>query len=194
MSFNIDPKKVGSINDGGRRLKVGSHAYKIVGASMALVKSDPRGKEQQVVLDVLNGGDYACKVFLSVSSPNETVANIAQKTLVAFWDAAGLVGAIKPETLKRLVGKTVVITTRETPGKGENKDKTYVNIATVEAPDGGEDDEEEESEEEEAPAPKAKKAAPAPEPEEEEETEEDEEESEDEAPAPAPAAKKRPWG
>ena len=186
MSFNIDPKKKGSINDGGRRLKVGSHTYKILGATMALVKSDPRGKEQQVVLDVLNGGDYACKVFLSVMSPNEVVCDIAQKTLVAFWDSAGLTGAIKPETLKRLIGKTVVITTRETQGKGENKDKTYVNISTVEAPAG--DDEEEETEDAET------------ETEETEDTEEEsEEETEEEAPpakkpAAAAGAKKRPWG
>jgi TATA-binding protein-associated factor Taf7 len=179
MSFNIDPKKTGSINDGGRRLKVGTARYKITGATMAIVKSDPRGKEQQVVLDLLNGGDYACKVFLSVSSANETAAEIAKKTLVAFWDAAGLTGAIKPETLKRLVGKTVDVTTRETQGKGENKDKTYVNISTVEAADDEDAEEAEETEEEET-----------------EETEEDsEEEEEAEAPKKTEASgkKARPW-
>jgi TATA-binding protein-associated factor Taf7 len=192
--MNIDPKKTGSINDGGRRLKVGSHTYKITGATMALVKSDPRGKEQQVVLDVVNGGDYACKVYLSTDSSNETARDIAVKTLVAFWNAAGLTGNIKPDTLKRLVGKTVVITTRETPGKGENKDKTYVNISTVEAPDAEEEEEEEETEEVEETEEETEES-------EEEETEEEEEEAPEPAPKKAPAKaaaasapkKTRPW-
>ena len=174
MSFNIDRKKIGSINDGGRRLKVGTHAYRITGASMAVVKSNPTGKEKQVVFDLQDKQDpsYTCKVFLNVMSPNDTAAEIAAKTLVAFADAAGVGGNLKPERLPGFVNKDVVITTRETPGKGDSKDKSYINISTVEAYEGGDEDEDEEESE-------------------------DEEEEEDETPAPAPAkasGKKRPWG
>jgi hypothetical protein len=202
MSFNIDPKKVGSINDGGRKLKVGTFAYKIVGAAMAVVKSNPTGKEQQIVIDLqdIHEPSYNCKQFLSVMSPNDVQREIAQKTLVAIAEAAGIGGVLKPERLKSFVGKVIEITARETQGKGDKKDQTYVNLATVEAYVAGateDTDEEEEDEEEEAPAPaplkagKKAKPAPAPEPEEEEE---EEEEEEDEEEAPAPAAKKtRPW-
>ena len=171
MSFNIDPKKVGSINDGGRKLKVGTFAYKIVGAAMAVVKSNPTGKEQQIVIDLqdIHEPSYNCKQFLSVMSPNDTQREIAQKTLVAIAEAAGISGVLKPERLKSFVGKVIEITARETQGKGDKKDQTYVNLATVEAYVAGaaedaeeeeEEEEEEEDEEEEAPAPAAKKTRP----------------------------------
>lgn len=185
--FNIDPKKTGSINDGGRKLKIGTFAYKITDAKSAIVKSNPTGKEQQVVIDLLHGKDYSCKVFLNVMSPNDVTCDIAQKTLAAFWEAAGLSGTIKPERLGQLKNKFVEITARETLKDG----KTYSNISTVEAVSDNEetsddDDAEEETEEES-------------EEEETEDTEEEEEEEETPPPAskkkaaPAAGQKKRPW-
>lgn len=175
--FNIDQKKTGSINDGGRKLKVGAYPYKITGAKLDPVKSDPTGRERQVVFDLLNGDDYHCKVFINVMSANAVQREIAEKTLVAFAAAAGIGGNLKPERLPSFVGKTVVVEARETQGKGENKDKTYVNISTVEAYDGEEEPPAEEEEEEEVPVaaapPAKKKAAPA---------------------KPAPAAASPPWG
>lgn len=191
MSFVIDPKKVGSINEGGRKLKVGTHAYKITGASMAIVKSNPTGKEQQIVFDLLNGKDYNCKLFLSVMSPNDVVAEIAAKTLVAIAEAAGIGGVLKPERLKSFIGKSVLITAKETQGKGDKKDQTYVNLSTVEAVEDETEEEEEEAEEEEADDDS-----------EEEAEESEEEEEEDDTPPPTSAkakkpaaapAKKRPW-
>lgn len=188
MSFNLDPKKAPTLEDGGRKLKVGSYAYKITSAQMAVVKSDPRGKQKQVVIEATNNGDLY-KVYLSTDSPNDTAREIALKTLMSFWVAAGLTGACKPETLKLLAGKTVVIAARETQGKGENKDKTYVNISNVEPFDGG-DDKEEETEDEVEESEESEEET-------EEETEEEEtEESDPEPPKKSAAAapKKRPWG
>jgi hypothetical protein len=186
--FNIDPKKVGSINEGGRKLKVGTHAYKITGASMAIVKSNPTGKEQQVIFDLLNGKDYGCKLFLNVMSSNDVVCEIAQKTLVAIAEAAGIGGVLKPERLKGFIGKSIVITAKETQGKGEKKDQTYVNLSTVEAFEDDADEEDEAEVEEEEDEVEADDDA-------EEESEEEEADEEPEPPKKKPAAGKgkRPW-
>lgn len=202
MAIITIKRDIGSINDGGRKLKVGTHKYKITGADMPVKKGDPKGKERQVVF-TLADGDYVCKVFLDVMSGNDVQREIAQKSLVAFADATGLGGDLKlPDRLPSFIGKFVVITARETAGKGENKDKTFVNLVTVEAPEDEED--EEEGDEAPAPAPKAKGKKPAPAPVEDEDEDDDEEESDDEddseeeeeeeAPTPAKAGKaKRPW-
>lgn len=143
-SWSIDPNKTGSLNDGGRKLKVGTFAYKITGAKSVIDKQDPTGNTQQVQIDLALASDpsYACKTFLSVMAANDQQREIAQKTLVAFAAACGIGGVIKPDRLPSFVGKTVVIEAKETQGKGENAGKTYVNINTVEAPDSdsGEDD------------------------------------------------------
>lgn len=176
--FNIDPNKVKPLNEGGRRLKVGAHPYRITAVGMVTVKNDPTGKEKQVVIDVRNGTDYNSKVYLSLMSRNEVIAEIAQRTLSSFWSAASLKGSITPDTLKRLVGKTVIIEAKETPGKGENKDKTYVNIVDVTAPEKAEDEAETEC------------PSPAEDADEVEVVEDDEEEVEE---APKTQDKKRPW-
>lgn len=199
----IDPKKVGSINDGGRRLKPGTHAYGITGASMAVVKSNHTGKEQQVVFDLedVNDEDYHCKLYLNVMSPNEAQCNIAQKILVGIAQAAGIDKVLKlPVDLKLFLEKAVVITAKETTGKGDKKGESYMNVLTVEPYESGEEAEEEETEE-------AEEESEEEETEETEETEEEETEPEPEPepakkpaakagkpkPAAAPAGKARPW-
>jgi TATA-binding protein-associated factor Taf7 len=179
MSFKIDPKKTGGLSDGGRKLKVGQFAYEITAAEYLANKSDPTGKEKQVVISLLAEGDYACKLYLGVNSKNEVQQEIAQKTLVSLWEASGLKGIVAPEGLKKLVGKTVAIEARETVGKGANAGKTYVNVATIEAVEFEEDEETEDEESEDES--------------EEEETEDESEEEEEEAPAPAKGGKKKPW-
>jgi hypothetical protein len=180
MSFKIDPKKTGGLSDGGRKLKVGQFAYEITAAEYLANKSDPTGKEKQVVVSLLAEGDYACKLYLGVNSKNEVQAEIAQKTLVSLWEASGLKGIVAPEGLKKLVGKTVAIEARETVGKGANAGKTYVNVATINPVEFEEEETEEDETEEES---------------EEEETEDETEEEEGQEPAPAPAkgGKKKPW-
>lgn len=184
-----------TINDGGRKLRLGTFPYSITGASMATVKSDLTGKTQQVVIDLLNGDSYACKAYFSVMAENEQQREIAEKGLRAFAQAAGFKGLIKPETLKKLVGAEVLVTAVETPNKKGGA--PYINIQTVEAYEGGEEEEvEEEEEEEETPPPakKGKKPAPESKPEEEEESEEEDEEEEEEEPAPKAKGKKStPW-
>ncbi len=142
-SWSIDPNKVGSINDGGRKLKVGTFPYKITEARSEIDKNDPTGNTQQVKfgLTLLRDPSYTCRVFLSVMADNDQQREIAQRTLVGFAAAAGIGGALKPERLPSFVGKIVVIEAKETAGKGDNADKTYVNINTIEAynPDGSED-------------------------------------------------------
>lgn len=184
-----------TINDGGRKLRLGTFPYSITGASMATVKSDLTGKTQQVVIDLLNGDSYACKAYFSVMAENEQQREIAEKGLRAFAQAAGFKGLIKPETLKKLVGAEVLVTAVETLNKKGGA--PYINIQTVEAYEGGEEEEvEEEEEEEETPPPakKGKKPAPESKPEEEEESEEEDEEEEEEEPAPKAKGKKStPW-
>lgn len=141
-AWSIDPNKTGSLNDGGRKLKVGTFAYKITGCKSVIDKQDPTGSTQQVEIDLslVSDPSYQTRVFLSVMSTNDQQREIAAKTLVAFAAAAGIGGVIKPERLPSFVGKVVVIEAKETPGKGENKDKTYVNINTIEAPGSGADE------------------------------------------------------
>jgi hypothetical protein len=192
MPITINLKKTGTLG-GPKPLLVGTHTYKITGAVLALNKQDPRGKEQYIAIDLVSG-DHPCRLNLYVASSNEVTARIACETVGSLAKAISFKGEDfkVPDHLKMLIGKSIVVTARETQGKGENKGKTYVNVSDIDAPSGDEDESPEE--EEEAPAPKGKKPAAAPEPEEEEETEEAEEEEEEEEETPAPAAKKRPWG
>lgn len=184
-----------TVNDGGRKLKVGSFPYEIISAGMVVNKSNPSGKEQQVVLEFRNGASYVCRSYFAVMSDNTQRQNIAEKELRSIVQAAGVTGVMKPELLKKLIGKFVEITAKETSKDG----KTYVNIATVEAYEGDADEVEETEADEEEEAPPVKsakktKAAPVPVPEPvDEDEDEEEEEDEDEAPAPAAGAKKRPW-
>lgn len=147
MSFVIKRDKTKSINEGGRKLKVGAHAYKITDCRAVVDKLDPRGKKQQVlfVLQLLADKTYTCNQYLSVMADNDQQREIAAGTLVAFADAAGIKGDLKPERLKTLIGKIVVVDAKETAGKGANEGKTYVNIKTVEAyvPAGNTDEDDE---------------------------------------------------
>jgi hypothetical protein len=189
-----------TINDGGRRIKIGTFPYEVTGASMAVVKSDVTGKTQQVVIDLLHDGDYACKTYFSVMAQSLQQREIAEKGLRAFIQAAKIKGVVKPETLKKLIGTTVLITAVETVSKTDNT-KKYVNIQTVESYDGDADDEEVEDDDEEEEAPpvkpaKGKKPAPEPEPEEDEEEEEEDEEVEEEEAPPVKSKsgkKETPW-
>lgn len=217
--FNIDPKKVGSLNEGGRNLKIGTFAYRITSADYAAKKSDPTGKEKQIIigLQYITDPSYECKLYLATGSSNEATANIAQKTLVAIAAAAGIEGVLKPASLPKFLKKIVVIEASETEGKGANKGKKYVNVRSVEEydPDAEEDEteDEESEEEEETPAPKKKVKAPVEEEEDDSDEDEDEEpapvkkkkapapvededdedESEEEEPAPKKSPKSRPW-
>jgi hypothetical protein len=188
MSFKFIPKKVGSINDGGRRLKVGTHTYAITSAAMEPVKSDPRGLEKQVVAGLTEvGSDYSCKIYFSVMSPNDVRREIACKELGTLWTAAGLSEdkEVSPTTLKNLIDNAVTITAVERPDK-KDPSKKHVNISTIEPADdadGDDDDGEEEDDDDGS--------------EEEEVEEEEEEEAEEEdtpPPAPAKPAGKKPWG
>ena len=113
-SWSIDPNKTGSLNDGGRKLKVGTFAYKITGCKSVIDKNDPTGNTQQVEigLSLVSDPSYATRVFLSVMSDNDQQREIAHKTLVAFAAAAGIGGTITPQRLPSFVGKTVVINAR----------------------------------------------------------------------------------
>jgi len=177
MSFNIDRKKVGGLEGGGRKLKVGKHAYEITACEYLSNKNDPTGKEKQVVVS-LTDGDGTAKLYLAVNSSNDVQCEIAQKTLVSLCDACGYTGPIKPEALRKLTGHTVVVEAYETAGKGANAGKTYTNVGSIEAYEGEEGEEEAEEEETE---------------EESEEEETEEEEAEEPAPAPAKGGKKKPW-
>jgi hypothetical protein len=188
MAITINLKKTGTLG-GFKPLLVGTHTYKFTGAKLDINKQDPRGKEQYIALDLSNSGD-TYRINLYVASDNEVTARIACETIGSIAKAVAFKGEDfkVPDHLKMLIGKSVDITASEKAGKGENKGKTYVNISSIDAPSGGD---EEVDDEEEAPAPKSKKLAPVPETEEEETEEEEEEESEA---APDPAGKKRPWG
>lgn len=174
MSWQIDPKTTGSINDGGSRLPVGTTTHKIEKITRPVNSQDPAGKEQQVLIETTSEGS-GYKIYLNPESASEQVANIAKKTLVAFWSAAGLTESIKPERLKKLEGKTVELVVVETTGKKgtKNEGKTFTNIQKVNPASDVEQEEETEQEEERQ---------------EEEETTEEEAET----PPPAAAAKKTP--
>jgi hypothetical protein len=148
-SWSIDPNKTGSLNDGGRKLKIGTFAYKITGCKSVIDKNDPTGNTQQVEIDLslVSDPSYSTRTFLSVMSDNEQQREIAHKTLVAFAAAAGIGGTITPARLPSFVGKVVVIEAKETAGKGDKADKTYVNINTVESPDAATEEEEPAAEE-----------------------------------------------
>jgi hypothetical protein len=176
MSFNIDRKKVGGLSAGGLKLKVGKHAYEITAAEYLPNKSDPTGKEKQVVIS-LTDRDGTAKLYLAVNAANDMQSEIAQKTLVSLCEAVGYTGPLKPEALRKLVGGNVIVEARETAGKGASVGKTYVNVASIEACE-SDDEQEQEPEEEQT---------------EEEETEEEESEEEEPAPAPKSGAKKKPW-
>jgi hypothetical protein len=180
MSWKIDPKKTGSLNDGSTKLPVGTNVFKIVKAEQVADKSDPRGKRVQVVLHLSREGN-TYRVYLSVMAENEVAAEIAAKTLVAFAKAAGYAGQLSPQTLTKLVGKSVEVSVTSTEKNG----KTYVNVSEVNAVGAVAEEEEEADEDEEE--------EEADEDEEEEEADEDEEE-ETPAPAKSKAAKPAlPW-
>lgn len=174
MSWVIEPKETGSINDGGNRLPLGKSIHKIVTITRPVNKQDPSGKEQQVVIETTSGG-LSYKIYLNPESSNESISNIAKKTLVGFWQAAGLSEAIKPERLKKLVDKVVELEVTETEGKKgtKNEGKTFTNIQKVNPASL----DEEESEQEEEP----------------EEQEEEQQEEEPEVEAAKTAPKVKPW-
>ena len=185
-----------TINDSGRKLKLGSFPYRITGAGLSVVKSDVTGKTQQVTVDLVNGSDYSCRIYFAVMAENDQQREIAEKGLRALAQAAGLKGVLKPDTLKKLVDNWVLIDAKETPNKKGGA--PFINISTIEAY--SPEDEAEEDEEEEAPPVKAVKpakklkTAPVPFVEiEEDEDEDEDEEEEEETPKPAAGAKKRPW-
>lgn len=174
MSWAIDPKETGSINDGGNRLPLGESIHTITGVSRPVNKKDPSGREQQVVIETTSSG-LAYKVYLNPESATESVANIARKTLVGFWQAAGFSESIKPDRLKKLVGKTVELVVEETEGKGANAGKTFTNIKKVNPAEAAEESSEQEEEQEEEPQAT------------------DEPEAEEEAPEEKPKGKGKPW-
>lgn len=173
MSWSIDPKETGSINDGGSRLPIGKSTHEITNVSRPVNSQNPSGNEQQVLIETVSGGS-SYKIYLNPESPTESVANIAKKTLVGFWQAAGLTEAIKPERLKKLIGKNVELEVAETEGKKgtKNEGKTFTNIRKVNPASEVEEEEEEQ-----------------------EDSENEEQEEQEEAPAEAaPAGKKElPW-
>ena len=172
--FNIDPKKVGSISDGGggNPLKVGTFPYEIIEAKLVPDKKDGSGQRHDVLVSLQQGPGYTCREYVHVMSENDIARGIAERTLGSFWTAAGLKGAIKPALLKKLAGKFVNITAVERAGK--DKDKPFVNISDIQPYE----------DETEAEEPEAETEA-----EEEPEAAEDAAEEEDE---PAPK-KTRPW-
>ena len=181
--FNIQ----GETLTGAQQLKVGTFPYLIKSAKMEIVKSNPTGKEQAVVVELQQGEDYSCKLYLKVMSDDAMVAGIADKTVRSLAVAAGV------RQFTSLGGKYVNITAVEKAGTGKNADKKYVNVLKVE-PVESEGEEETETEEEPEEKPKtSKKPAAKPEPEEDESEDESEGETEDE-PEPEPVKKKaRPW-
>ena len=136
MSWKIDTKG-DSLNDGARKLKIGSFAYKITGAKSVPDKKDPKGKRQQALFSfqLVEDPSYNCNEYLSLMAEDDMVREIAMKTLRSLAAAAGLTGFITPERLPSFVGKLVVIDATEHEGKGENKGKKFVNIRTIEAYD-----------------------------------------------------------
>lgn len=190
MAIIINLKKTGTLG-GFKPLKVGTHTYKFTGAKLDTNKQDPRGKEQYIALDLSNGGD-TYRINLYVASSNEVTARIACETIGSIAQAIAFKGEDfkVPDHLKMLLGKSVDITAVETKGKGENKDKTYVNIRAIEAPSG--DDEEKDYND----VPPADSPA-ADDSDDSDDTSEDDDDSPPAPPAkPAAAAgaKKRPWG
>lgn len=198
MAWSLDTKKDKGLSPNSK-LPVGRKTYKIVSSTQKPDTGDQSGKTMTVVLGVSTGGSNYT-VFLNVEREGQQ-GEIALQTLRDIAAACGIV-KLSPKNLVALVGKSVVIDVVEKQGKGENADKTYSNIRTVEAV-GGEQEEEDDddSDADMPPAKPAKKPKPTPEPEEEEdEDDEDEEEEEDEddeeeaPPAKKPSgAKKRPW-
>lgn len=175
MSWALDKKNTGSINDGGSKLPLGDTVHEIVKIGEQVNTQNPAGNEKQVVIETTSKGS-SYKIYLSVESATESVSNIARKTLFAFWEQGGFGDeACKPERLKKLVGKSYTLTVEETEGKKgtKNEGKKFTNIKKVFAFD---DDADEEPEEEEA----------------ETESEEEAEEQEEEAPK-AAGKKAMPW-
>jgi len=197
MAWSLDTKKDKGLSPNSK-LPVGRKTYKIVSSTQKPDTGDQSGKTMTVVLGVSAGGSNYT-VFLNVEREGQQ-GEIALQTLRDIAAACGIV-KLSPKNLAALVGKSLVIDVVEKQGKGENADKTYSNIRTVEAV-GGEQEEEEEEEEEAPPEKPAKKPKPDPEPEEDDEEEEDDSDEDDDdddsddSPPPAKkpsGAKKRPW-
>lgn len=178
MSWSIDPKETGSINDGGSRLPLGKSIHKIVQVTRPVNSKDPTGKEQQVLFETESKGS-SYKIYLSPEAASQGASNIAKKTLVGFWQAAGFTEAIKPERLKKLVGKTFELEVIDKPDKvKKNEDGSPVLYRNIQSVNPASEQEEEEQEEEET--------------EDEEPEKQQEEEPENEAPAEKPK-KVMPW-
>lgn len=195
MAWSLDTKKDKGLSPNSK-LPAGRKTYKIVSAKQTPDTGDQSGKSMTVVLGVSTGGSNYT-IFLNVEREGQQ-GEIALQTLRDIAVACGI-NRLSPKNLAALASKSIVLDVVEKQGKGENADKTYSNIRTVEAV-GGEEAEEAEEEDDAPPPAKKPKPKPAPEPEEEEEEEEDddddeeEEEEEDDAPPPAkPGKKKRPW-
>ena len=129
--FNIDPKKVGSISDGGggNPLKVGTFPYEIIEAKLVPDKKDGSGQRHDVLVSLQQGPGYTCRQYVHVMAENDVTRGIAERTMSSFWTAAGLKGAIKPALLKKLAGKFVNITAVEKVSK--DPDKPFVNISDI---------------------------------------------------------------
>lgn len=190
MAFQIDPKKTGDLNSGAfNPLKVGTHTYKITACKLVPDKQDGSGKRKQIEVQLLNGSKKY-RVFLSVESENDTVAEIATKTLVSLCAAAGYKGVINAASLVKIVGKSVDIDAAQTT-KGT---KTYTNARAIYAEgEGTEDSDETEDDEPEEEEEEAEEETEEESDEAEAEDEEDEEEEEEE-PAPKAKTRAKPWG
>lgn len=132
MSWTLNIDKAESLNDSAfRNLLVGTHDYKITSAGMAANKNDPTGRELQVVFRLEHDG-ISYPVFLQVMAQNDTVAQIATKTVKSFADACGLKGILSADRLKTFVGRTVSVTTKERSyTDGQGNPAKGVNIQTV---------------------------------------------------------------
>ena len=202
MAWSLDTKKDKGLSPNSK-LPVGRKTYKIVSSTQKPDTGDQSGKTMTVVLGVSTGGSNYT-VFLNVEREGQQ-GEIALQTLRDIAAACGIV-KLSPKNLVALVGKSVVIDVVEKQGKGENADKTYSNIRTVEAVGGEQEEDSDGDDADDAdtpPAKPAKKPKPAPEPEdddddddEDDDDDDDDDDDEDDSPPPAKkpsGAKKRPW-
>lgn len=135
---NIDKAELGKQGGGGTPLLIGKYNYEITAVAEAVDKKDPTGKQKQVIFDFTRN-KVTHKVWFSPESDNEMVAKIAGTQLGAIGKAAGLKGVLKPETLKRLVGKTISLDVYE----NKKKYATIGGIDVAQEEDGHEETEEE---------------------------------------------------
>lgn len=199
MAWSLDTKKDKGLSPNSK-LPAGRKTYKIVSATQKPDTGDQSGKTMTVVLGLSTGGSNYT-VFLNVEREGQQ-GEIALQTLRDIAAATGIV-RLSPKNLSALVSKSIVLDVVEKQGKGENADKTYSNIRTVEAVGGEEeDDSDDDDDADDAPPPAKKpKSKPAPEPEEDDDDDADDDSDDDDAdddaddtPPPAKSGKKkRPW-